>query len=87
MKKKRRLLAPFLMLLAGAIASITMYVMQYELRKMLGLLLLILVLFYIVGFAITVVIERFEAANEAERLAREAEEGEVIEKEADEELG
>ena len=85
MSDKRRLLAPIVMLTAGAVASITMFIMQYELGKMLGTLLLILVFFYILGSVFAYVLARFEAQNEAIRLAKEAEEGEVIEKEMDEE--
>ena len=85
MSDKRRLLAPIIMLTAGAIASITMFIMQYELGKMLGTLLLILVLFYLLGSVFSYVLSRFEAQNEAIRLAKEAEEGEVIEKEMDDE--
>ena len=83
MSAKRRFLAPIVMLSAGAIASITMFVMQYELRRMLGILFLVLLLFYILGSVFAHVLTRFEAQNEAIRLAKEAEEGEVIEKESE----
>ena len=80
----RRYLAPIVMLSAGAIASITMFFMQYELRKMLGILFLVLLLFYILGSVFAYVLNRFEEQNELIRLAKEAEEGEVVEKEMDE---
>ncbi|MCL2052016.1 MAG: hypothetical protein FWG91_09875 [Lachnospiraceae bacterium] len=79
--KKRRLMAPIVMLSAGLIASITMFLMQYELVKMLGILLLILLLFYILGAVFAYMLNRFEEQNEKIRLAKEAEEGEVVEKE------
>jgi hypothetical protein len=49
MENKSRLITPFLMLLAGAIASIIMYVRGYELTRMLWGLLIVLVIFYILG--------------------------------------
>lgn len=70
------------MLSAGAAASITMYRLRYDLEDMLAILLLILVLFYIAGIFVMKMLNRFERQNEeAERVK----EGEVIEKEADEE--
>lgn len=74
---KRKLLAPFLMLFAGAVASIAMFRLRYELGTMLGILLLILVVFYVIGFLITKMLDKFERQNE-EAIT---EEGEVIEKE------
>ncbi|MCL2719167.1 MAG: hypothetical protein FWE14_10365 [Lachnospiraceae bacterium] len=85
METKRRFFAPIVMLSAGAVASIAMFIMQYELRKMLGILLLILMLFYVLGAVFSYVLTRFETQNEAIRLAKEAEEGEVVEKEMAEE--
>jgi hypothetical protein len=49
MENKSRLITPFLMLLAGAIASIIMYIRGYELTRMLWGLLIVLVIFYILG--------------------------------------
>jgi hypothetical protein len=49
MENKSKLITPFLMLLAGAIASIIMYVRGYELTRMLWGLLIVLVIFYILG--------------------------------------
>ena len=82
--KKRRILAPIVMLSAGAVASIAMFLMRYELGRMLGILFLVLLLFYILGSVFSYVLNRFEEQNEAIRLAREAEEGEVVEKEMEE---
>ncbi len=79
--KKGKLFAPFLMLLAGAIASIMMYYFQYTTRQMLPRLIAVLVIFYLAGCFVQKKIMSFvEQIKEAE-----AREGEVIEKEAQEE--
>lgn len=80
--KKRKLLAPFLMLSAGAVAGIAMFNYKYELREMLGILILVLTVFYILGILIAKMLDRFERQNE--KIASEKE-GEVIEKETDQE--
>lgn len=49
MGNKTGLITPFLMLLAGAIASIIMYVRGYELTRMLWGLLIVLLIFYVLG--------------------------------------
>lgn len=49
MGNKTGLITPFLMLLAGAIASIIMYIRGFELTRMLWGLLIVLVIFYIIG--------------------------------------
>lgn len=49
MGNKTGLITPFFMLLAGAIASIIMYVRGFELTTMLWGLLIVLVIFYILG--------------------------------------
>lgn len=49
MGNKTRLITPFLMLLAGAISSIIMYVRGFELTRMLWWLLIILLIFYVLG--------------------------------------
>lgn len=78
------------MLLAGAVASITTKLMHYELETSLWILLVVLIVFYIVGCVLKRTIDTFEAANqklaEEEAAAEEevSEEGEVIEKEASE---
>lgn len=79
--KKRRLIPPFVMLLAGAATSITMRLLHYETRTMLVILLCVLVGFYMAGCVIKGMLDRFEKQiEEADR-----EEGEVIEKELAEE--
>lgn len=81
--KKRRLIPPFIMLLAGAVTSITMYVLHYGIKDMLVILLWVLLGFYIAGCLIKWMLDRFEAQIEQKRM----EEGEVIEKELEEEDG
>ena len=49
MGNKTGLITPFFMLLAGAIASIIMYVRGFDLTTMLWGLLIVLVIFYIIG--------------------------------------
>lgn len=76
--KKSRLFAPFLMLLAGAIASIMMYYFDYTTAQMLPRLILVLLFFYLAGCFIQKKILKFvEQIEEEERRA-----GEVIAKEA-----
>lgn len=76
--KKSRLFAPFLMLLAGAIASIMMYCSEYTTGQMLPRLILVLVVFYLAGCFIQKKILKFvEQIKEEEQRA-----GEVIAKEA-----
>ncbi|MBO5209201.1 MAG: hypothetical protein J6B68_07650 [Lachnospiraceae bacterium] len=81
--KKRRLIPPFVMLLAGAVTSITMYVLHYNVKDMLVILFWVLLGFYVAGDLIKWMIDRFEAQIEQKRM----EEGEVIEKELAEEDG
>lgn len=78
--KKIKLFAPFLMLFAGAVASIMMYHFDYGLKQMLTILLIVLLVFYVAGFFIQKKIVSF-----VEQIKEEEEkEGEVIEKDADE---
>lgn len=77
--KKRKLIPPFVMLLAGAIASITMYILHYKSKDMLIILLCVLLGFYIAGELLKWMLDRFEAqVAEARNDA-----GEVYEKEPD----
>ena len=78
--RKRKLIPPFIMLLAGAITSITMFMLHYKSKDMLVILLWVLVAFFIAGEILKWMLDRFEAQIEEER--REA--GEVFEKELDE---
>lgn len=76
--KKNRLFAPFLMLLAGAVASIMMYYFRYSMKQMLPRLLIVLLVFYLAGYFIQKKVTSFVEQIKAE----EEKEGEVIEKEA-----
>lgn len=77
--KKRKLIPPFVMLLAGAIVSITMFVLHYKTKDMLIILLCVLLVFYIAGEILKWMLDRFEAQIEKER----SEAGEVYEKQPD----
>ena len=79
--KKRRLIPPFVMLSAGAVTSITMRILHYEMKSMLIILLCVLVGFYMAGCIIKGMLDRFERQIEETHM----EEGEVIEKELAEE--
>lgn len=76
---KTKLLPPILMLSAGAVCSIVMYINHYALKTLLCVLLAVLVVFYIAGLCIKKLLEAFLLANEA----KVKEEGEVIEKEVE----
>ena len=73
--KKRKLIPPFVMLLAGAIVSISMFVQHYKSKDMLVILLCVLLVFYVAGEILKYMLDRFEADAEARRR----EEGEVFE--------
>ncbi|MCM1038155.1 MAG: hypothetical protein NC314_08470 [Roseburia sp.] len=77
--KKRKLIPPFVMLLAGAITSITMFMLHYESKDMLVTLLWVLIVFFIAGEVLKTMLDRFEAQIEKERM----EKGEVYEKDAE----
>ena len=80
---KRKLVPPFIMLLAGAVTSIVMFLNHYEIKPMLWILVAVLVSFYIIGVMIKKVLDSFEEANKsADKLL---EEGTVIKKEVTEE--
>lgn len=81
-KKRRKLITPIVMLSAGAVVSITMFVNGYESSSMLKILLLTLVLFYIIGSLIRWMFEVFEKENKEKLL----EQGEVIQKAGTEEM-
>lgn len=76
-RKKRRLIPAFVTLLAGAIVSITMRLLHYELQTMLIVLLCVLSGFYFVGRILQIMLDRFEIQIHEAQM----EEGEVIEKE------
>lgn len=75
--RKRKLIPPFVMLLAGAVVSIVMRILHYELQPMLIILLCVLLGFYFVGRILQIMLDRFELQIQEAHM----EEGEVIEKE------
>lgn len=75
--RKRRLIPPFVMLLAGAVVSIVMRIFHYDLQTMLIVLLCVLLGFYFVGRILQIMLDRFELQIQEAHM----EEGEVIEKE------
>ena len=80
--KKSKLFAPFLMLLAAAIASIIMFRGNYDTTELLSILLCVMIFFYVLGSLIQKKVLSF-VKQIKEKEAMEAEnEGEVIEKEA-----
>ena len=78
--RKRKLIPPFVTLLAGAIVSITMRILNYETLQMLIILLCVLLGFYFVGRILQIMLDRFELQIQEAHM----EEGEVIEKEPSE---
>lgn len=80
--RKLKLLAPFLMLLSGLIASCMMFYYHYEEKQFLLILVLVMLLFYLAGRFIEKKITQFVQKYEEEEATRKAQEGEVIEKEA-----
>lgn len=71
-----------LMLVAGSATSLITYFRGASLKTMLIALLATLVAFYFMGSVIKMILDSFEKANET---AKVSDEGEVIEKEPDEE--
>ena len=83
--KKSKLFAPFLMLLAGAVACIVMFQGNYDTTELLTILLCVLVVFYAAGYLIQKKVVSFmdQIREKEEKEEKEAaSEGEVIEKEA-----
>ncbi len=61
---KRKLIPPFWMLLAGAVSSLIMYILHYETKNMLIILLGVLVVFYMIGCLFKWMLDLFEKQNE-----------------------
>lgn len=72
--KKSRLFAPFLMLFAGAVASITMLAFHYTAGQMLPRLLAVLLIFYVAGCFIQKRVLTFmnQIREKEEEMEREA---------------
>lgn len=73
----------FVMLLAGAVATIVTYINHYSLEDMLVVLVLTLVVFLIIGVAIKLVFDSFHIEEPDED--RVDDDGEVVEKTAESE--
>ena len=83
MKSKRMKMFPLiLMLVAGSITSVMTYYFQYEIKTALLVLLSVLLVFYLLGLLLIHVIVSFDKKNEEERIAKEQEEGIVLEKDS-----
>lgn len=75
-----KLLPAIITLLAGACTSIITYLVHYEVKKALWILLIVLILFYIIGIVVQKVIYKFEQQVEQEEIERAEREGKVVEK-------
>ena len=81
MKRRRMRTFPLiLMLVAGSFTSIMTYYFQYEIKTALLVLLSVLLIFYCIGLFFVNTIASFDKKNEAERKAKEQQEGVVVEK-------
>lgn len=82
MDRKLKMLPVVFMLTAGAITSIITYILQYEGKTALMIMLAVLLLFYIIGFYFRKMIWQFE--DEVKIKEKELlEEGKVLEKSAE----
>ena len=72
-----------LMLIAGAVTSIITYILHYEGKTALLILLGVLLLFYVIGYLFQKMIYRFEDEIAKEEKMRLEEEGKVVEKGAE----
>ena len=79
---KRKLLPVLIMLLAGAMASILLAIGNYEIKTMLGILLAVLIIFYILGCILKWSLDHIDKQNE--KTESPLDEGEVIEKQPEE---
>lgn len=81
---RRQLLPILVMLLAGACGSILLYVRRFPIIEFMWALLGILILFYIIGCGLRFMMDTFD--EQIQKAQEEAyEEGNVIEKEVDDE--
>lgn len=83
MSNKLRLLPTFIMLVAGAFTSVITYVVHYETKTALIILLCVLLGFYILGVILQKMIYSFEKANEPKEEEETEEEGKVVEKDGE----
>lgn len=79
----RKNLPLLLMLAAGAVTCIITFIEQYSMLQKLVALFVVLLVFYLIGSMFKWLLDFFDAQNEKRR----AQEGEVIEKEAESQDG
>lgn len=79
--KKRKMLPAFLMLSAGGAVSITMFIMQYDTKTMLLILLAVLIIFFVLGKLIQKMLDKFDENNQENLIDEVESEGEVTENE------
>lgn len=77
----RKIIPPLLMLTAGAVTCIITFIKQYTILDKLLALLASLLIFYLLGSILKWTLDYFDKENEK----KHAEEGEVIEKEPEQE--
>jgi len=80
---KTKMIPTILMLLAGAVTSIICFIIKYEIKTMMFILLAVMFLFFFLGDILRFIWEKNVPVKEKEKDGEEAEsEGSVIEKEA-----
>lgn len=79
---RRKLLPVLIMLLAGAMAAILLAIGRYEITKMLWILFVVLLVFYILGCILKWSLDHIDKQNE--KTDSSLDEGEVIEKQPEE---
>ena len=80
MNKKLKMLPIYLMLIAGAVTSIITFMLHYEGKTALLILLGVLLFFYIAGSLFASLINRFEKEQEEQERIQKEEEGKVLAK-------
>ena len=80
MDRKLKSLPLILMLIAGAVTSIITYILHYEGKTALLILLGVLLFFYIAGSLFASLINRFEKEQEEQERIQKEEEGKVLAK-------
>lgn len=79
---RRKWLPVLIMLLAGAMAAILLAIGKYEITKMLWILFVVLLVFYILGCILKWSLDHIDKQNE--ETDNSLDEGEVIEKQPEE---
>ncbi|MDD6733951.1 MAG: hypothetical protein PUE21_05360 [Lachnospiraceae bacterium] len=75
--KKLKLLPPFVTLLAGAITSISLFILKWDFLTSLLILLGVIVVFYVIGTAAKMLIQDMSSREKPKEIEGE---GEVIDK-------